>query len=405
MKSHSLLLNRYYEEDVFFCFLLSTGRNGSVLLQSLLDGSENISMIPQLYLMEDQIHWQEVTSKNYEEALDQFIDFNRDFFLVAGHPWLKLDRLDGENSPPLFFSKSEFKAHALKYLSSIHQINGQELYIAIHLAYDALLGRSHNKNVLFHHIHLVAKMDEYWDFLTSFGVPIKFISMARAPGPSVTSYFTNWSTYYRYTNIEYFYSQIMRYVIDIEQIRARAAPDHQIFAIKLDELHKAPAAVLGHLLTALKTDYDPSIHLESTLYSKAWYGDAISAGPVSGFNPAIDTNKSWEAFFWRKDIKFLNFCMHQYQHDYRYPKSPNTYGLLWFFLSLITPLKIEVGFISGELPKAKEYLPKSTLRRIAMVSIFGLRFRLTVIKALVKRPSNLSAIEVIGTEPASYLDG
>ena len=152
------------------CTLIHFGRSGSGLLHSLIDGHSNVSTVPSVYFSEffNTERWSKLVSKGWLSIGEEFVKNYEIFFdsesnmPVFGPTGDKVTRfgikegltsLGQQRSEKILLDKEKFLVILEELIKSLQKLNTSEFFQLIHRAYDRILGKRNDVDLLFYHIH------------------------------------------------------------------------------------------------------------------------------------------------------------------------------------------------------------------------------------------------------------
>lgn len=282
--------------------LVTSGRNGSNLLQSLFDSHSSILMMPTLFWFYSD--WQRLIGSDKKISVKEAIDFlrsssySRDWYTVGlgdrRDECISLDRL--------YIDEKVIESAGVN-----GQVTRRELLIMLHYAYGiqkhkCLDGR---KVILFHHHFPFSSMiGDYLDQNKNVRIPVTdelSDLMEDFPLVGVLHSIRNpYSTYLsgidadcdpgKPLNIRQHFFQTLGLLSGSVHAIKRASSNASgigggYWLIRYEDLHSKPVDVLMNLSLALGIQYE-EILLESTLEGKRWWGNN-PAKPFSGTSPTF----------------------------------------------------------------------------------------------------------------------
>ena len=148
--------------------LFQTGRAGTGLLHSLIDGHSEIITLPSNYFSEyfDIKIWKNIIKDGWSKIVDNFIknypvlfDANSSAAVLTIDGYIKdLGKSDGlcnmgkSKNETLFINKLSFKkTHLL--INKEKNLNALSFFKLVHIAYEKVLINETKKNIIFYHIH------------------------------------------------------------------------------------------------------------------------------------------------------------------------------------------------------------------------------------------------------------
>jgi hypothetical protein len=334
--------------------LVTTGRTGSDLLQSLLDSHPEVvtfngilrfytEFVPNSLCLAAE-------SFEVEDVLDEFVgQFVHRFKSRYDHVERK-DKLGGDQSQALVIDTGEFRRHAEALLHG-WEPSRRNLLLAIYGAYNLCLSRDLlSARILFHHSH---HFDELDLFLGDFP-EASVVVTTRDPRATFVSGIENWRKFsQKHDNEEHLYVYIKRILEDSEPCRRRAV---RYAAVRLEDQMREDA--MRAIASWLRITFRPSM-MESTWGGMHWHGDRLSTKTLEpvGWSPDR-TDNDWRSRLGKADQYVMNFLMSDRLRHYEYPyRAPRWWDALIVPVLVCLPMRYERRFFG--LP----YL-FSSLRRI-----------------------------------------
>jgi hypothetical protein len=282
--------------------LVVTQRAGSKLLQSYLDGHDNILMIPAYPLLYLYPHWSEWCRQlgpalSWERLIDLLCEKHAsviDSRRVRG--MLGLERLGPDRNQHIEIDEGLFR-RALRELLEEEPISRRTFLLAIHYAYGICKGWDlTTKRVLLYHLH----HPEYLKELAADFPTLKVIAMVRNPRGALGSA-----------------CRVMK-IIDEEKLNVTdgliytgrlfrlathqfnffdpilsCPPPAEVVAVRLESLHADVERTMRTVTGFLGLEFLEST-LRSTFDGKTWWGDVSNKEPVYGPDPKAMTDHRWK---------------------------------------------------------------------------------------------------------------
>lgn len=300
-------INNFDKKDVKVAFLFVHGKAGSVLLQSLIDGNEQVLCIPTCFGFYYQWECYFKNLESNELLVDTFFDCLLNIHKMGGI-------LEGKKSPEFL---EIIKNNLLKILKALPEVTRKTFFLAVHCAYAFAnnIDLEKVKTILHHHHYYhdiaICGLDYYLsmnkdDFLLkniSSDFPNrKFLISIRHPFDSYNSTVD----YCRRTNYYQgvLWGQLIMYPKELHYalVLKKLLGDNLLF-VKFEELHKQTEFVMREVAEFLGVDFCPQM-LESSFDGELWYGN----NPEYHFN---GTNPNRKIDTWKKALDYRSkvLCM------------------------------------------------------------------------------------------------
>ena len=271
-----------------------TGRTGTGLLHSLIDGHPEVSTLPSIYFSEffDYSTWEKIIAGGWEEMADRFattydvlfdasssipIPSKNEQFIINIARKEGMINLGPERNEVLSVDKKIF-IRELKQLMDYHdRLDQFTFFKLIHSAYDKAIGDHNKKNLIFYHIHN-PDTHALLNFLR-LAPDTNWLIMVREPIQNCESWITKNFNGNSYRNIT---SKIFQMLFEADQVIYRN--DNSI-GIKLEDLKEHPEKTIKTLCNWLGIKEVDSLY-EMTAQGKKWWGDPTSPDyRKEGMNP------------------------------------------------------------------------------------------------------------------------
>lgn len=314
--------------------LVTTGRAGSDLFQSLLDSH------PEAFVFNGKLQFHDFWKKSHckravsgpdpEDVADEFIGnfiykFKSKYRVIE-----KKDRLGPNQDRCISVDTGAFRQHLVHFLT-LRTLTTRNMLESIYIAYALCMNQDiFAKKIFFHHQHTISNLP---DFLKDFpDSPV--ISMTRDPRALLVSGVENWAKFDPTTNHAAHYYAVLKRVIDDATAVHNMGVRYTV--LKLEDLGNE--AVLQKMCQWMGIHYHICMK-ESTWGGLKWWGDALSTARIvedtKGFSTNMVTNR-WEKKLQWSDKFLLNFLLKQRLERYGYP----IFGHASILAYLITPFLI-----------------------------------------------------------------
>ena len=295
--------------------LVTTGRTGSDLLQSLLDSHPEV--LTSNGILRFYVDFAPVSlclsSESFEvsDVIDEFVGhfihrFNSRYDYVE-----RKDKLGANRSQTLVIDTEKFRGHAAQLLQG-QKPSHRNILLAIYGAYNLCLDHDlMEARVLFHHAHHLDELDLFLEDFPSASVLVT----TRDPRATFVSGIENWRKFSRHhDNQQHLSAYISRILEDSEPCATRAI---RYAAVRLEDLMREDA--MKAIARWMGISYQPSM-LESTWGGLHWYGDRLSSDSLKPVGWTLDrTHNNWEQRLGPGDRYVLNYLMYHRLRRYGYP--------------------------------------------------------------------------------------
>lgn len=332
-------------ENLPWCALVTTGRVGSDLFQSLLDSHPEIFVfngaLPFHTFWRNSFCVQSEQIFSAEDLLDEFIG-NFIYKLKSKYDRMENKAYLGENrNQSLAVDLATFRKHCIG-LIQLKPLTSRYFLQAVYLSYSLCLNDDLNqKKIFFHHVHHIWKLDSYLeDFPHS-----KVISMTRDPRATYVSGVENRRNYSAKANQQKSVFFILNRVIeDAQELKNK---NLDFIVLKLEDLGEKD--ILIEICRWLGVSYNECLQ-HSTWGKLRWWGDRVSISvpprEQRGFSKAMINNK-WRSKLGKIDKYVLNYLLQKRLifFDYEHQGIRFFDHVLVFFL-LIIPTSYELNHLS-----------------------------------------------------------
>lgn len=324
------------------CTLITTGRTGSDLLQSLLDSHPEVLMFnghSRFHLFWKQSKCVAAGDFDLKDFIDEFIGWNIHLFKSCYDTLERKDQLGEGCDQTINIDLDVYRTGVLSLMAG-REKNSKNIMLACYGAYALCLGQDLcEKKLFFHHIHWFQRLNDYLgDFPAS-----KIICMTRDPRANFVSGIENWRKFNPNTDDGIFLYNYIRRILADASVLKQLPNDYKV--VRIEDL--GDEALLRALCGWLGISYDECLK-RSTWAGLNWHSDRLSARPNKeiGFSRNILQNK-WGNKLSRLDKYVLNFIMFYRLGHYSYPV--RKIGVLDKFIApflILFPLSYEARFFS-----------------------------------------------------------
>ena len=334
--------------------LVVTGRAGTKILQSFLDGHAGILMVPAYPLMYLYPHW-DTWSETYgpdfswERAIDLFCEKHASVLDSRKVPGLSgLERLGPEQDQHIEVDEGRFRAALAAMLDGL-PVRRRTFLLAVHYAYAIAKGWDlESKTVLLYHIHdptflkgLVEDFPdlEVWTMLRE--TKASLASVLRGDGIvdgeklNPTDSMRNVGRNFRIgTKLHFDALDRMGTYVSRDQVRAMSH----------EGLHRDLEGLVTAVCRKLGLEFSPSL-LQSTFDGKLWWGDVTNKTPVNGPDPAATTPNRWKRTLGKLDGYVIEGVASDFYRTYGYERTSyrddTALNKLLLVLAVLWPSRIE----------------------------------------------------------------
>lgn len=293
-------------------FLVTGGRNGSLLFQSLLDGHPEIAQFPGTFDLSGFVDG----IKNLGDAtscVKMFIDRYKHCFDSSLDTALGMNRLGEDRTSSMQLSTREFSCRVIKYMTELGSNPSVEnIIVAFHRSYYELcngVSNSERIKLILVHVHTVDAIG-VWR-----GSKPDIIFMERDPLPSLQSEIETFMRYYREElNMLLPWSALHRKLLEPVRVVQTGFP---AYTIRLEELHRQPKQVLLKFCEKYNLKVSNCL-FESTFFGLKWWGDDRQLEPKNGLNPDF-TNRLREKGFFKWELACYEELLAERLRVYGYP--------------------------------------------------------------------------------------
>jgi hypothetical protein len=328
---------------------------GSKLLQSHLDGSQEIYMIPAYPLMYFYPHWQDWKKQyhnewNWNKIIDVFCEKHAsviDSRLIPGFNGLR--NLGKEKNEYISINEKLFR-FTLAHLLKNQPITSKLFIIAIHYAYAICKGEDINKkHVIIYHLHA----HQYLKFLLADFPELKVIIMTRDPRSNIqrridTCYKVdasklNMSDTYLFRALPVY--NTVRYILQDNQIITATVGFKSVKVVRHEDLGLRLEETLKKICLWIEINYNSKM-LEVTFGGKEWWGDDVyNMEKTNKFNSRVlskDWQKTKSNIEWYMEEGIMYDFLLKYKYEIEKYKKDSKLNRIKLLLLIILPSKNEI---------------------------------------------------------------
>ena len=325
------------------CFLSTGVGAGSKLLQSYLDGSKEILMIPSyilMYLYPNWKLWIKSGNKNWSFYLKKLLIHHPSFLNSSKLPGSSdLNKLGKNKKNFITINKKLFLKKSLELLQG-EEITLKNFILAVHISY-AICQKENlkKKKILFYHAH----EPEYINKMLKIFPNAKVISMYRdirenLPGRVFSSLnkvnlkYLNKSDVFL-MNIRSYQQSLFRNYFGISNINNIPNKAHKI--VSYDDLVKNKDRTLKKIFKFLNIKFDTKINLLKTFSGYQWNSTFYK-----------NKKKNFKDFYYFWELIWLKYLYSRLINEYDNKKKIKFFNFIFFFPLIILPSKYEIFLIS-----------------------------------------------------------
>lgn len=311
--------------------LISGGRTGSDLFQSLLDGHDQVLTFPGVFFFDDFL--KNLKIKKINPGI-LFLKMYKKFFDSRLNLLERHDQL-GINKNEHYIIDEHIFLNKFNEISKKNVSSKFNILLNLHLAYAYAKGEDiSKKKLIFLHIH-------HWHRLKSLNKLNFYIFYSlREPLANLSSAFKNWSAYneklFSFKELCLYYDRIRNGIDYCQKIQK-----NNFYIIKIEDLHCKSEQVLKNFCKLFNLEFQISLY-SSTYHNKKWWGDSLSKKYLDGLNKNYNSQIDKSLFF-SYDIKYLKSMMKVIYLNYY----ASDFDDKNFFL--YRPLKMEIMLLKNKI--------------------------------------------------------
>jgi len=365
-------------DKIQWVFISEGNGRGSKLLQSYLDGSKNLLMIPGYASAYFFPFIDKYFKYNNEEICEKFFYHFESIFDSRKNPGSEtLNTLGKNKNKYIKIDKINFKKKFLQYLKK-EKKNKKNLFIAIHFAYFFKNKETFKNKIILSHVHVFKYFDKY---VYKYFPNSKIITLTS--NPSINYLRREKNSFLRPNYEKFFYTDFIKSTIfSFYQTCEFMLLGHQnlklfkkVILIKFEDLKTKPNTVVRSVINFLNLKYS-KINKKMTFNKLKWnydyYDTLLKSKKIKRFDNIINHNlkfsKQEQEII---DLLFLNFNK---KYKYKYKINNNSFfKKLIIYLKILLPLKIEIihFFRFYKFKYIKKYVAESIYETINMNKVFN----------------------------------
>ena len=296
--------------------LLSCGRSGADLFQSLLDSHEEILQFPG-YLIFDSKLFNILSITNKREIAKKFCEEYPQFFDSRINKEERHHQLGPKKNDYFLVNKKKFIENFKKNGST--KGGKFQTLISLNKSYYEVTKRPIKKiKIVMIHFHLFFNFVNFQKKFDN-NVRITIVLTLRDILASLSSTCYKWSRYKpKALDAHTLYLNMLSH---IKQIFRLKRINKKIFVIQMEKLHTENDKVMRDFCKIFNIRFKKSLS-QSTYFGKKWWGDQTSLKYLNGINPKFKNNFYGEYFF-KKDISLIEKKISRLLLFYDYPFRSN----------------------------------------------------------------------------------
>ena len=265
--------------------LFQTGRAGTGLLHSLIDGHSKVSTLPSIFFSEyfDHTIWEKITEGGWEEMATRFIKSfpvlfdarNPSPVLSIGGKLLSnigqsegLCNLGEDRNEVLTLDKNRFYVELKKLISSQENLNALNFFELVQDAYDKAINKNSETDIIFYHIHNPSNCAQL--NFTKLASNLNCILMVREPVQSCESWV---KLSLEAGNYEILLHPVITMLFEVDN---PIFNKNRSIGIRLEDLKNFPKKTLREFCKWMGIQEEKSLY-EMTCQGKKWWGNQMEA--------------------------------------------------------------------------------------------------------------------------------
>jgi hypothetical protein len=338
-------MNNFNFEKVNWAFLSEGNGRGSKLLQSYLDGSKNLLMIPGYGSSYFFPFIDKYFKFSNEEICEKFFYHFKSIFDSRKNPGSEtLNSLGNKKRSYIKINKIIFKKNFLLYLKNKNK-NKKNLFKAIHFAYFFKNEETFKNKIILSHVHVFKYFDKY---VYKYFSNSKIITLTS--NPSINYLRREKNSILRPNYEKFYYTDFIKSTIfSFYQTCEFMLLGHQnlklfkkVILVKFEDLKTKPNIVVRSVINFLNLKYS-KINKKMTFNKLKWnfdYYDALlKSKKIKRFDNIINHNLK----FSKQEQEIIDLLFLNFNKKYKYKiNNNNFFKKLVIYLKILLPLKIEI---------------------------------------------------------------
>lgn len=327
-----------YLQDLPVFILVTTGRTGSDLLQSLLDTHPQVLTFNGSLYQFNEFWFNSKCLKSNSvlpiDLINEFIGINIDKFKSKYDTHERKHELGINRDSSLDIDLDIFKEEFCNIITG-KIMSYSNILLSIYGAYAKTLNQEiFQKRIFFHHIHQIEQIPDFISYFPN----CKIICTTRDPRSNFISGILNHRNFNETKfNQEFLNYYIRRILIDVSFLKNFK---NEYIAIKLENMRDF--STLNALCNWLNIDYNVCMN-SSTWGGLLWHGDSLSKYKINDDGDIVIHRYDWNKILPIKDKIIFNFLFYKRLLHYEYSsKKPTFLSYLLVFLLIPLPLKFEM---------------------------------------------------------------
>ena len=264
--------------------LVHFGRSGTGLLHSLIDGHLEVSSLPSIYLSEyfDHRNWERIISGGWGKMVEHFMAIYDVLFDATSTVPVKtksteviqdIGRKEGmanvgaQRDESLSVDKTLFRMEIESLMNLYDQLDAFIFFKLVNRAYDTAVKSTHQKSIIFYHIH---NPDTYAQLnFFRLAPKVNWVMMVREPVQCCESWLRNSFQDNNYFDVA---QKIITMLFEIDNIIRH---QQNCIGVRLEDLKERPRQTIPALCKWMGIEHNESLY-EMTAQGKKWWGDPSS---------------------------------------------------------------------------------------------------------------------------------
>ncbi|MDG2355847.1 MAG: tetratricopeptide repeat protein [Paracoccaceae bacterium] len=263
--------------------LFQTGRAGTGLLHSLIDGHSKVSTLPSIYFSEyfDHTMWEKITAGGWKEMAMRFVKSCPVLFdarnpspvlSIGGELISNIGQSEGlcnlgeERNEVLTLDKNRFYVELKKLISSQENLNALTFFELVHDAYDETIYKNSETDIIFYHIHNPSNCAQL--NFTRLASNLNCILMVREPVQSCESWV---KLSLEAGNYEKILHPVITMLFEVDNLIFNK---NRSIGIRLEDLKNFPKKTVRELCKWMGIKEEKSLY-EMTCQGKKWWGNQM----------------------------------------------------------------------------------------------------------------------------------
>ena len=304
-------------ERLNLILLIPHGRSGSMLMQSLFDGHEQVISFPYWF---KSYSWNARPSSTPRDLVEAFCG-QPSLFGGEALPMGDTFRKGPGREVPAAIDMPRFKAAMQEYLESADRVTDKVVFVCAHLALARVLERDPQKlKYILLHVH--KSRDLSIPAVRADFPDLYFMAMQRDPRE-------DWASYVQALGYEYGEQDLLNKLMVFIERRLvdwhepflplyRTLPAGRTKIIDLHRLHRLQDEAMRELASWLGLDWSPTL-TQSTFLGHPWGGNSFLGTPIHGFSRE-KAEHTWKRIVSRRDVGVIDYLFYPILGALRYER-------------------------------------------------------------------------------------